>query len=192
MADRERRVTAGVAVVALAFLGWAATLAVVPFLQRPGDFEDLTAAWTQAGPTALGEHATVTVPPGQTLVAFLVGTGLGGLPGTTGGSCTAARGNAPVDLVWPVQIDPSLTGVLDDGQEIVAIAGWNNTTGQPATVTIRCTTADSGVEHYVAVPSRTAVLTDYPWFQPWGWVGLALAGVALIISGAERVKPPTR
>lgn len=192
MADRGRRVTAGVAVVALAFLGWFATLVAVPFLQRPDTVENLTAGWTQAGPTPLGAATTVTVPPDQTLVAFLVGTDLYGIAGTTGGSCTAARGSAPVDLGWPVQIDRSLTGVLDDGQETVAIAGWTNTTGEPATISIRCTTADSGVDHYVAVPTRTAVVTTDPWFQPWAWVGLALVGVVLIAAGAQRINPPSR
>lgn len=82
--------------------------------------------------------------------------------------------------------------MLEDGQETVAIAGWTSKFDQAARVEIRCTTADSTVDHYVAVPTRTAVVTSTPWFQPWAWVALAIVGAALIVAGARRVNPPTR
>ena len=59
MAGGARRVMAGVAVLGLALLGWIGTLLVVPLLQQPDTTEDLTAAWTQAGPTPLGEPTAV-------------------------------------------------------------------------------------------------------------------------------------
>jgi hypothetical protein len=187
-----RLVAIGMATVALAGLGWIGTLLTGSFLQQPDTTENLTSAWTQAGPTPLGESTTVTVLPGQTLVAFLVGTDLYGIAGTSTGTCTATSGGTPLDLGWPVQINWSLTGVLESGQESVAIAGWTNTIDQAAPVEIRCTTGDSTVDHYVAVPTRTGVVTSTPWFQPWGWVALAVVGVVLIASGARRVNPPSR
>ena len=175
--------TAGVVIIGLALLGWLATLIAVPILQRPHSTEDLTAVWTQAGPTPLGQSTSVTVPPGQTFVAFLVGTSLYGGSGTTTGSCTASEGGQPVRLSGRVQIERSLTGVLDAGQETVAIAGWNNATGRTVRLEVVCRSDDSTVQHYVAVPSRTAVLTRQPWFQPWGWVAVAVVGVALVVMG---------
>ncbi len=190
MAGETRRVTAGVAVLGMALLGWIGTLLVVPVLQQPDTTEDLTAAWLQAGPTPLGESTTVAVPMGQTLVAFLVGTNLYGIAGTTTGTCTAARHGRPLTLGNPVRIDRSLTGVLAGGQETVAVAGWTNTTGRSAEVEVRCATTDSTVDHYVAVPTRTAVVVHAPWFQPWAWVAIGVAGMALIATGARRVNPP--
>jgi hypothetical protein len=93
----------------------------VSFLQHPDTTEDLTAVWKQAGGTPLGQSSTVAVPPGQTLVAFLVGTDLYGIAGTTGGTCTADTGGRTLDLGWPVQLNWSLTDVLNDGQQIVAM-----------------------------------------------------------------------
>jgi hypothetical protein len=69
----SRRLTLGVAAVAVALLGWIVTQLAAPIAQKPHTTEDLTTAWNKAGPTRLGQPATVVVPPGQTLVAFLVG-----------------------------------------------------------------------------------------------------------------------
>lgn len=190
MANRGRRVTVGVAVLGLALLGWIGTLVLVPLLQQPRTTEDLTAAWTQAGPTPLGESTAVSVPAGQTLVAFLVGTDFYGIAGTTSGTCTAASDGRPLELSRPVHINRSLTGVLADGQETVAVAGWRNTAAQAVSVEVRCTTGDSTVDHYVAVPTRTAVVAHDPWFQPWGWVAVAVVGLAVIVTGVQRVNPP--
>lgn len=181
---RASLVTLGVATAALALAGWLATTLGVSFAARPATTEDLTAAWTQAGSTRLGSTARVRVPEGSTLVVFLVGTGLYGIAGTTTGSCTAEP--PAVRLDRPVHINRSLTGVLGDGRQSVAIAGWTNHTGTPANVTIRCDSRDSGVEHFVAVPTSTAVVETDPWFQPWGWLALAAAGAALIAVGATR------
>ncbi|MCW1960069.1 MAG: hypothetical protein KIH64_016290 [Mycobacterium sp.] len=191
MAGNRRLTLAGASLVVLAVLGWLATLVALPFLQQPHTTEDLTAAWRQAGPTPLDETTTVLVPAGQTLVAFLVGTDLYGLAGTTTGTCTATGAGSPLQLGWPVQINRSLTGVIKDGQETVAIAGWTNTTGNAVRVEIRCKSSDSTVDHYVAVPAHTAVLTKGPRFQPWAWVVLGVAGVGLIVAGARRVNPPS-
>jgi hypothetical protein len=191
MAGGGRRVTAGVAVLGLALLGWIGTLLVVPLLQQPDTTEDLTAAWTQAGPTALGEPTAVSVPAGQTLVAFLVGTDLYGIAGTTTGDCTAVRDGRPLELGRPVHINRALTGVLADGQETVAVAGWTNATDIPVRVEVRCTTSDSTVDHYVAVPTRTAVVAHDPWFQPWGWVAIGVIGLAVIVTGVRRLNPPS-
>jgi hypothetical protein len=192
MARAGRLVKVGLATVVLAALGWIITVFAVPFLRQPDTTEDLTAAWTQAGPTPLGKTSAVTVPPGQTLVAFLVGTDLYGIAGTTTGTCTANGDDRVVDLGWPVQINPSLTDVLEGSQQTVAIAGWTNDTGGPARVDIRCTTGDSTVDHFVAVPTRTAVVTRDPWFQPWGWVAIAAVGVALVVVGLLQINPPSR
>lgn len=185
------RVTVGVAAVVLALVGWIATVLAAPLLQQPGSTEDLTAAWRGAGPTPLGRATTVAVPPGQTLVAFLVGTDLYGVAGTTTGTCTATGDGHDLELNRQVQINRSLTDVLTEGQQTVAVAGWPNRTNATVSVTIRCQTSDSTVEHYVAVPTRTAVLTRDPWFQPWGWVALAGLGVGLIAAGARPVNPPS-
>lgn len=192
MAPRERRVAAGVALAVVAMLGWIITQFAVPFTQHPRTTEDLTAAWIQAGPTRLGEATTVSVPPNQTLVAFLVGTDLFGIAGTTGGNCTASSGTRPVDLGWPVLINSSLTGVLRDRQDTVAIAGWTNRTDTTVRVEILCATIDSTVQHYVAVPTITAVVQHRPWFQPWAWIALAAVGIGLIVSGFRWVSPPNR
>ena len=192
MAGAGRRVKVGLATVVLALSGWIGTLLAVPLLQQPDTTEDLTAAWTQSGPTPLGQPTTVAVPPGQTLVAFLVGTDLYGIAGTTGGSCTAESNGRPVDLGWPVQINRSLTNVLENGQETVGIAGWTNHTDRGVRVEIRCTTSDSTVDHYVAVPTRTGVVTQTPWFQPWLWVTLAVVGVGFVAAGAKWITPPSR
>ena len=180
------RVTVGVTVAAVALAGWLVTLVAVSFAARPAGPEDLTAAWTAAGATPLGDEAAVTVPAGATLVAFLVGTDLRGIAGTTTGSCTAESDGARLPLDWPVHIDPSLTGVLADRQETVPIAGWPNDRPRPAAVRIACRSADSGVDHFVAVPSGTARLESHPWFQPWGWLVLGVAGAAITAAGARR------
>lgn len=182
----------GLTVVALAVCGWLITLVALPFSQQPSTTEDLTAAWTHAGDTRLGQSATVTVPPGQTLVAFLVGTNLYGAAGTTSGSCAASADGRPLSLGWPVLINRSLAGVLQDGQETVAIAGWTNRAGVAVSVVITCNTIDSTVTHFVAVPSRTAVIPTDPWFQPWGWVALGAMGAALTALGLLRISRPSR
>lgn len=186
------RVTGGVALLAVALFGWLITQFAVPFTQHPRTTEDLTAAWIRSGPTRLGEATTVSVPPNQTLVAFLVGTDLYGIAGTTAGSCTATSNGHPLRLGWPVHINRSLTGVLKSGQQTVAIAGWTNATDAAVRVELLCNTADSTVTHYVAVPSSTAVIGRRPWFQPWAWVVLAAAGVGLIVSGWPAISPPSR
>ena len=192
MARNGRLAKVGLAIVVLAGVGWIATLLAVPFLRQPGTTEDLTAAWTQAGPTPLGQPTDVAVPPGQTLVAFLVGTDLYGIAGTTTGTCIATRDGRAVDLGWPVQIDRTLTNVLADGRQTVAIAGWTNDTGSTSRVTIRCSTEDSTVDHFVAVATRTAVIDRDPWFQPWGWVAMAVVGSALAVVGLMSINPPSR
>lgn len=192
MWNRRRRVTAGAVLIAMALLGWMATMVAVPFLQKPHTTEDLTAAWKQAGPTPLGQSTTVSVPPGQTLVAFLVGTQIYGPAGTTGGTCAASGDGHPVNLGWPVYIDTSLTNELRDGQEIVAISGWTNDSGRTVRVDITCGTGDSTIDHFVAVPTRTAVVAHAPWFQPWSWVAMALAGLAVLASGVEWLSQPSR
>lgn len=176
----------GAGVVVAAVIGWLVTSVTVSHSANPTTTEDLTAAWKQAGATPLGSTATATVPAGSTLTAFLVGTDLYGIAGTTTGSCTAESPDTAVELGSPVHINRSLTGVLRERQETVAIAGWTNDSGKPANVRIRCVSSDSTVEHFVAVPTRTAVVQTDPWFQPWIWVGLGALGTALILVGLRR------
>lgn len=176
--------------MALALVGFVATLVIHPLLLRPHTFEDLTAAWNKAGTTALGTSVTVVVPPGDTLVAFLVGTQLLGSAGTTTGTCAATSAGRTIELGSPVQIERSLTGILKPGQETVAIAGWTNSRSANAVVQISCGSSDSGVEHFVAVPTRTGVVDHEPWFQPWAWVALAVAGGGVTVAGL--VRPTTR
>lgn len=180
-ADRAGRlVKTGLGLLGLAVVGWLVTLFAVSFTARPHSFEDLTAVWRKAGPTALGATASVNVPPGDTLVAFLVGTDLTGIAGTTGGDCSAASQGSPLALGWPVQIETVLTGILEPGQQIVPIAGWSNDTSNDAVVEISCSTGDSTVDHFVAVPTRTGVVEHDPWFQPWLWVAIGGAGLVVL------------
>ena len=174
----------------LAFAGWIITVLVLAFAAQPDASEDLSAPWKQAGATPLGGTASVAVPGGETLVAFLVGTQLRGTAGTTTGTCAATSDGHRLDLGWPVHVNPSLTGILSPGQEVVAIAGWTNRSDGPARVDITCTTQDSTVDHFVAVPSRTAALETAHWFQPWGWVGLGILG--LTVAGVGMATRPTR
>lgn len=183
-------VKAGIAMIALAVLGFVVTLWVHPFAVRPDAAEDLTSAWKKAGPTALGHSTTVVVPPRDTLVAFLVGTQLLGGAGTTTGTCSATSAGRNIALGSPVQIERSLTGILKNGQETVAVAGWANSGPTDAVVEISCRSSDSTVEHFVAVPTRTGVVERRPWFQPWAWVALAAVGVVLTAMGVAR--PTTR
>lgn len=184
---RSRLIKIGAAIVAVAVIGWLATTIALSFAARPDGTEDLTAAWTSAGATPLGRPTEVTVPAGSTLVAFLVGTQLLGGAGTTTGTCTATDAGVPLALGWPVHINHSLSGVLPDGRETVAIAGWTNRSGAPVTARIRCGSGDSTVDHFVAVPTRTAVVESRPWFQPWGWAGLAATGFVLMGIGFARI-----
>lgn len=183
------RVKIGLAMIGFALVGFLATLVVHPFLLRPDSTEDLTAAWQKAGPTALGATTTVAVPPGDTLVAFLVGTQLLGTAGTTTGTCYATSAGRTLELASPIQIERSLTGILQPGQQTVAIAGWTNDGPVDKSVEISCRTRDSTVDYFIAVPTRTAVPNRDPWFQPWGWVALGAAGAALAATGLIR---PTR
>lgn len=183
-------VKTGITMIALALIGFVVTLVVHPFVVRPDSVEDLTAAWKKAGPTALGVSSTVLVPAGDTLVAFLVGTQLVGSAGTTTGTCSATSAGRTIELGSPVQIERSLTGVLQNGQETVAVAGWTNTGPADAVVEISCRSRDSTVEHFVAVPTQTGVVEHRPWFQPWAWVALAAAGAVLTAVGMPR--PTTR
>lgn len=175
-----RLVRLGIAVILAAAVGVIATSLVTSFRDKSDSAEDLSAVWRAAGATPLGHSTTVTVPAHQTLVAFIVGTDLGGLPGTTSGSCTADTAGTKISLGWPVHIDSSIDAGLARGLDRVAVAGWTNRGDGPAPVDISCTSADSGVKHFVAVPTRTAVVEHHPWFQPWGWVALAGLGAALI------------
>lgn len=182
--DRAGRlVKTGLGLLGLAVIGWLVTLLAVSFTARPHSFEDLTAVWRKAGPTALDATASVTVPPGDTLVAFLVGTDLTGIAGTTGGRCSATSEGRPLALAWPVQIETALTGILTPGQQTVPIAGWRNDESHDAVVEITCSTGDSTVSHFVAVPTRTGTVEHDPWFQPWLWVGVAGCGL-LVLSAA--------
>lgn len=186
----RRLTTLGVAMTVLAVTGWLVTMVVSAFVAQPDTVEDLSAAWKQAGPIPLGETADVTVPGRQTLVAFLVGTQLRGTAGTTSGTCGATSDGRRLDLGWPVHVNPSLTAILKPDQEVVAIAGWTNPGDDPIRVDITCTTSDSTVEHFVAVPSRTAALESGHWFQPWGWVALGMVG--LTAAGLGLANRPTR
>lgn len=174
----------GAVTLALALIGWLVTPLFISFAAKPAATEDLTAQWSRSGPTPLGNSTSVTVPTDATLVAFLVGTDLYGIAGTTTGSCTAESGQTEVRLGHRVHINRSLTGILRDGQQTVAIAGWTNRTGAPVTVAVTCRSRDSTVEHFVAVPSRSAVVQTDPWFQPWGWLALGAAGALIIALGA--------
>ncbi len=189
---KQPMVKVGLATVVLAALGWLITLVALPLSQQPSTTEDLTGVWTDAGDTRLGQQSTVTVPPGQTLVAFLVGTDLYGVAGTTGGSCAATAEGRPLRLAWPVLINRSLQGILKDGQQTVPVAGWTNHANHAVAVGIYCKTTDSTVTHFVAVPSRTAVIPSDPWFQPWGWLALGVAGAALTAVGVLGISRPSR
>lgn len=184
------RIKIGLTMIGLAVVGFVATLAIHPFLLRPDSVEDLTRAWQKAGPTALGATATVAVPPGDTLVAFLVGTQLLGLAGTTTGTCAATAAGRTLELGSPIQIERSLTGILKPDQQTVAIAGWTNDGPADAAVQITCQSKDSTVDHFVAVPTDTAVVDRAPWFQPWGWIALAAVGSALAAAGL--IRPTSR
>lgn len=176
----------GLVAIVVAMLGWAITAVAGMFAGQPDTIEDLTPAWTAAGATPLDRSATVSVPPGQTLVAFLVGTDLVSIAGTTSGTCSATAGGEPIELSWPVQINPSVTGVLTESQQIVDIAGWSNTGNTAVNVQIICGSSDSTVEHFVAVPTRTGTLPRDPWFQPWGWLALGISGVVAVAIGVTR------
>ena len=91
-----------------------------------------------------------------------------------------------------MQINRTLTDVLNEDQQAVAIAGWTNDTDNPARIEVLCTTGDSTVDHYVAVSTRTAVVTRDPWFQQWGWVAIAAIGVTLVVAGLLQINPPSR
>ncbi|MBU3750122.1 MAG: hypothetical protein FGM52_06660 [Mycobacterium sp.] len=178
-----RLILMGLAIAAFAVLGWLITVIATGWISHPKTTEDLTGVWSAAERTPLGETTTVSVPPGQTLVAFLVGTDLGSIAGTTSGSCTATSAGSPVELSWPVLLNHAVEARKTDGLERVATAGWTNHTGSASVVDISCTTADSTVRYFVALPSRTAALVDPPWFQPGGWVALGAVGAALITAG---------
>lgn len=185
----RRLVVFGFCLVAIAVAGWLVTLVGVSFATAPDAVEDLTPAWKSAGPTPLGATATVHIDHGETLVAFLVGTDLSGIAGTTTGTCSAGALGRTVELGWPVHINQSLTGVLDPGQETVPVVGWTNDLpgDEPATVHITCASSDSTVDHFVAVPTKTAVVETDPWFQPWAWVGIGALGVVLLGVGVARL-----
>lgn len=183
----EALVLAGLGAVAVAATGWLGTVIGTSFAAQPEVTEDLTPAWSAAGTTALGGSATVTVPPGQTLVAFLVGTDLTGIAGTTTGTCSAESGAGRIDLSWPVLLNFSVTGLLGGDREAVAIDGWRNTGSTAAAVDISCDTRDSTVEGFVAVSSATAAIPRDPWFQPWGWLALGAAGAGLAAAGVLRL-----
>lgn len=184
-----RLVLTGLGLLVVSLAGWLATLLGSAWAAQPDTIEDLTAVWPVAGVTPLGSSTTVSVPPGQTLVALLVGTDLRGIAGTTTGTCTARSGAESLALDQPVLLDFSVTGPLAGEREAVAIAGWRNAGESAATVDITCTTNDSTVEGFVAVPSSTAGFPKDPWFQPWGWV--ALGGVAAMLTALGLVRSPT-
>lgn len=180
-------VLAGFSLAAAATVGWLVTGVAASWMAQPDIVEDLTAAWAASGLTPLGGTETVIVPPRQTLVAFLVGTDLRGIAGTTTGTCTATSGGRPVALDWPVLLDFSVTGLLSGEREAVAVAGWRNTGESPETVAIHCQTTDSTVDGFVALASGTAEIPREPWFQPWGWVSLGAVGAALVVTGLIRL-----
>lgn len=178
---------AGIALMIAAAVGWIGTSLVSSFAASDNaGREDLTAQFQAAGDTLLGQSTTVTVQPGQTAVAYLVGTGLHGTAGTTTGDCSALDANGAVlDVSDSIHIDTGLTGVLAPGQELVAIAGV-----QPegaAVLTVTCDSRDSGVDHYVVVASNRATITSTPSWSPWAWVLGGLLGVALIGIGYARL-----
>ncbi len=185
-----RVVKAGIGAIAFALIGWLTTVVVISCGAQPDSAEDLTSVWVAAGPTPLGTSTTVEVPSGATLVAFLVGTDLSSAAGTTTGTCSASAAGEPVELGWPVHIDQSITGLLAEGEQTVPIAGWTNGRpgGSAVTVKIICDTHDSTVHHFVAVSTKTAVVETRPWFQPWGWLALAVFGGALIGVGVFRLR----
>lgn len=176
----------GLAALVAAALGWVVTFAAGTFVTQPNSVENLTPAWRAAGATPLGDTTTVSLPPGQTLVAFLVGTDLLSLAGTTTGTCSASSAGRPIELSWPVQINPELHGILGNGQQIVAVAGWVNHGRSPVSVEIACTSRDSTVEHFVAIPTRTGAVPRNPWFQPWGWLALGIFGVIAVAVAVVR------
>ncbi len=178
--------TVGLALIALAFAGFLVTMIATSAAARHDGVEDLTTAWKAAGPTPLGGSTTVTVPPRETLVAFLVGTQLGGAAGTSTGRCAADADGHGITLGWPVDVNPSVEATLTHGSDLVAVAGWTNPGNAPVAVRISCNSVDSGVDHFVAVPTRTAAVRHTPWFQPWGWAGLAGVGAVLIGLGVVR------
>ena len=187
-------IVAGLCLVAIAAAGWLVTLIAASFAAATDTVEDITAAWKSAGETALGATTTVRVAHGDTLVAFLVGTDLSGIAGTTTGTCSADSPEHTVGLGWPVHINHSLTGVLEAGRETVAIAGWTNDLpgDQPVAINISCTSSDSTVDHFVAVATKTAVVEADPWFQPWAWVALGAVGVVLTGVGIARLPGQSR
>jgi hypothetical protein len=178
----------GLGALVVAALGWVVTFAAGTLLTQPNSIENLTPGWTAAGATPLGETTTVSVPPEQTLVAFLVGTDLLSIAGTTTGTCSASAAGRPINLSWPVQINPELSGILGNGRQIVAVAGWANHDRNPVSVEITCTSSDSTVEHFVALPTRTGAVPRNPWYQPWGWLALGTAGVLAIAIAVARAR----
>lgn len=183
--------TIGLALIALAFAGFLVTMIATSMSARPGGardpgVEDLSDAWRAAGPTPLGGSTAVRVPPRETLVAFLVGTQLGGAAGTSTGRCAADADGREITLGWPVDVNPSVDATLTHGSDLVAVGGWTNPGNASVAVRVSCNSADSGVDHFVAVPTRTAVVRHIPWFQPWGWAGLAGFGAMLLGAGVFR------
>lgn len=180
-------VLSGLGFLAVGLVGWLATLLASAWAARPAVIEDLTAVWPVAGSAPLGGSVTVSVPPGETLVAFLVGTDLRGTAGTTTGTCAAQAGAAAVPLASPVLLDFSVDGLFTGNREAVAVAGWRNAGDDAVAVEISCDTADSTVDGFVAVPSKSAAFPSDPWFQPWGWVTLGSLGGVLIVVGLVRL-----
>jgi len=179
---------AGIALVIAAVVGWIGTSLVSSLAaSHNAGREDLTAQFQSAGSTALGQSTTVSVQPGQTAVAYLVGTGLHSTAGTTTGDCSAREENgSSLDVFDGVHIDTSLTGVLSPGQELVAIAGVRP--DRAAALTITCDSHDSGVDHYVVVASNVATIAATPSWSPWAWIVGGLAGIALIGIGVARLR----
>lgn len=178
---------AGIAVVIAAVIGWIGT-SLVSSIAASGNAgrEDLTSEFRAAGPTALGRSTTVTLRPGQTAVAYLVGTGMHGTAGTTTGDCSAHdESSSSLDVSTSVHIDTSLSGVLSPGQELVAIAGVRP--DRAAVLTFTCDSRDSGVDHYVVVASNVATVATTPRWSPWAWILGGLAGIALIGVGVARL-----
>jgi hypothetical protein len=176
----------GLGALVVAALGWVVTFVAGTFSTQPDSVENLTPAWSAAGATPLGGTTAVSVPPGQTLVAFLVGNDLLSIAGTTTGTCSASAAGRSIDLSWPVQINPELSGILGDGEQIVAVAGWANHGREPVSVEITCTSSDSTVEHFVAIPTRTGAVQRDPWFQPWGWLALGTTGILAVAIALAR------
>ena len=177
----------GIVLILGSVIGWIAT-SFVSSMAASGESgrEDLTVQFHEAGPTPLGQPATVTLRAGQTAVAYLIGTGLHGTAGTTTGTCHARdEQNQSVAVTSNVFIETSVSDVLKAGQELVAVGGVS--TDHDVTLSITCDTSDSGVDHFVAVPTNAGTVATPPSWSPTAWIVAGLLGTALITAAFPRL-----